>query len=952
MAPHGSGQGLETDVMRRRVRASLLNSEPEAPRRLGRYEVLGSIGRGGMGVVYRARDAELDRTVALKVLRDDRDRDDERLRSEARALAKLSHPNVLTVFEVGVEDEVTFLALEYVDGPDLRRWVQESSPPLEQRIELLVQAADGLAAAHAQGFVHRDVKPGNILVGSDGRARVADFGLVRGSDGPETLSGEPASSGHSASETGRRQPGTLGFMAPEQMLGEPATAKSDQFSFFATLVAVVAERLPFGCDRSSDVLSRMTQAQPQGLEMLPAALVPAVRRGLSKDPAKRFESMAEVAAMLRSFQSRPTRRRRLMVLVGAAVVPSAFAVWQGVRTPERCGDGKERLVQSWSSERRAAVEGAFEASGLPFAESSVQRVTALADAYADTWVETYEDACAATWTRGEQSEQLLDLRMSCLDRGRAALDRVMTTLASGELDALRKGVELVESMPDLSMCSDGETLRRLADGRSPQQSEAIHEARLLFDEGDLAFDLGRLDAAEGFYERARRAVEDLELPAMVSRAESKMAQVRLQQGRFDEASERANEALRWATAGTDGDAAVLAHMQRSRIEMKEPNPDAARFELELATASLQRGDSPRVREAQLALVRGDVAMAVGDADEALRELDRAGDMYQQLLGPNAQAQTPVLTSKGFALAAVGRHDEALPLFLAAADNVARAYGDAHPGQVRALIGAAHVHETRGDTEAALKLRLRAFELLQADPGYEPQQRARVCLMVADAYGRLLDFDEALAWLERADALYDEVFGPEHPDTALVEFSRASFKLDLMEDFAGAARDWRVVLERWEGVETRQRTSAIARLNLAISESRAGQHERAIASATRARTELSAFVQPDGQQMIGYLSSIGDVYRLAGRHDEAKEAYESAIEISDAHGGGGYLIDEARFGLARILAAEGDQARAVELLETARANFVRSGDGKRSVLADLDAWRREHLPVGSPSTARE
>lgn len=950
MVPYGSAEGLETDVMRRRVRdALLLSDEPEAPRRLGRYDVLGSIGRGGMGVVYRARDAELDRIVALKVLRDDRDRDDERLLLEARALAKLSHPNVLTVFEVGVEAEVTFLALEYIDGPNLQRWVQDSSPPLERRIELLVQVADGLAAAHAEGFVHCDVKPSNILVGSDGRARVADFGLARGSEGPSMHPGDaagvgdPRTPGQGGSKTGRGRPGTLGFMAPEQMLDEPATAKSDQFSFFVTLVAVIAERVPFGYDRACDVLSRITGGQPQGLDSLPAALVPAVRRGLRADPAERFGSMAVVAATLRAIQARPTRRRRLMMLVGAALVPTAFAAWQGATAPQRCGDARERLAQSWSTERRAAVQTAFEASGLPFADASGQRVVQIADAYATTWVQTYDDACAATWTRGEQSQQLLDLRMSCLDRGRAALARVTMTLASGELDALRKGVELAESMPELSTCSDAQTLRRLATRRSPRHSEATHEARLLFDEGDLALDLGRFDEAEASYERARHAVEEHELPGVVSRAESKMAQVRLQQGRFEGASQRVDEALRWAAAGSDGDAAALAHLQRSRVDLRKPDPEAARFQLDLAAASLLRGDSPRVREAELALIRSELEMSTGDAVEALRELDLAGELFEQTLGPNVQALTPVLTGKGFALAAAGRQDEALPLFMEAANNVARAYGEAHPGQARALVGAAHVHQTRGDIDEALRLHRRAFELLQADPGYEPQQRARVCLLVADDYGRLANFDEALAWMDRAEALFVEVLGPEHPDTGLVDFSRASFKLDQMQDFGGAARDWRSVLERWEGVETRQRTSAIARLNLAISESRAGQHERAVASATRARTELSTFVQPDGQQMIGYLSSLGDVYRLAGEHGTAKEAYEKALEISSAHGGGGFLIDEARFGLARILAAEGDRARAAELLATARDNFVRDGEGKHGVLVELDAWRREHLP---------
>ncbi|MBK8713216.1 MAG: serine/threonine protein kinase [Deltaproteobacteria bacterium] len=242
---------LELERLRGSVRAGLF-AEPAKPPRLGRYSLLRCIGHGGMGVVYAAHDEELDREVAIKLLRTEIARgDDQRLAQEARALARLSHPNVVAIYDVGVHDQQRFIAMELVAGLDLRRWLA-APRPLREVLRVFAAAGHGLAAAHAVGLVHRDFKPDNVLVGDDGRPRVLDFGLARPPERADTATpGKPPvlptgidPFATTFTSTGMLL-GTPAYMAPEQYLGDPADARSDQFSFAVSLFHAVYGERPF-----------------------------------------------------------------------------------------------------------------------------------------------------------------------------------------------------------------------------------------------------------------------------------------------------------------------------------------------------------------------------------------------------------------------------------------------------------------------------------------------------------------------------------------------------------------------------------------------------------------------------------------------------------------------------------------------------------------------------------
>jgi predicted Zn-dependent peptidase len=312
--------------------------EPDAaaPERIGRYRLLGELGRGGMGVVYRAHDEDLDRPVALKVLGRSLAGEDERLRREARALARLSHPNVVTVHQVGAQDGTVFIAMELVSGRSLRAWLADR-PDWRERLAAFRQAGEGLRAAHAAGLVHRDFKPDNAVVGDDGRVRVLDFGLARPAapgDGPAVASGAPSALTQTGSIVG-----TPAYMAPEQWLGAATDARTDQFAFAAALYEALHGSRPFRGETleelSAAVLAGAVEPVPAG-SPVPDAVRRILLRGLAREPAARFASMAELLAALDAASRPPSRsrrrRQRWLALAGALGFAAAAVVADQLRS--------------------------------------------------------------------------------------------------------------------------------------------------------------------------------------------------------------------------------------------------------------------------------------------------------------------------------------------------------------------------------------------------------------------------------------------------------------------------------------------------------------------------------------------------------------------------------------------------------------------------------------------
>lgn len=312
--------------------------------RLGDYEVLGFVGAGGMGEVYRARDVRLHREVALKVFEEVAASDAiRRFEAEARAASALNHPNIVTIYGVGEAMDTAYIAMELVQGRTVRELISDCAGPMPQAVDIAWQLAEAMAAAHACGIVHRDLKPENVMVSSDGRVKVLDFGIARlqhdwyAEENPDDL----ATPGAAA----KALVGTAGYMSPEQARGRAVGPASDQFSFGVICYEMFTGRHPFSRETRTATLDAIADEPPVPLE-LSGALKPLanlVERCLAKDPADRYESSADLALAFRRGKDdleggrEPrgmTRRKVLWFGAGAAAAAMAGAagwrVWTGV----------------------------------------------------------------------------------------------------------------------------------------------------------------------------------------------------------------------------------------------------------------------------------------------------------------------------------------------------------------------------------------------------------------------------------------------------------------------------------------------------------------------------------------------------------------------------------------------------------------------------------------------
>ncbi|MDQ6707981.1 MAG: serine/threonine-protein kinase, partial [Acidobacteriota bacterium] len=269
--------------------------------RLGPYEILAPLGAGGMGEVYRARDPRLNREVAIKVLPARLANDPQvlaRFESEAKAVAALSHPNILAIHDFGTDRGVSYAVTELLEGETLRSHLGRSALPWRKAVEIGIAIADGLASAHSKGIVHRDLKPENIFLTSDGRVKILDFGLARWT--------APQASGQSDMPTLTQEGvimGTAGYMSPEQIRGTPADARSDIFSLGCVLYEMVAGRRAFSRETSAQTMAAILEAQPTDIattgKQVPAGLERAIAHCLEKNPQRRFHSAHDLGLALR-----------------------------------------------------------------------------------------------------------------------------------------------------------------------------------------------------------------------------------------------------------------------------------------------------------------------------------------------------------------------------------------------------------------------------------------------------------------------------------------------------------------------------------------------------------------------------------------------------------------------------------------------------------------------------
>jgi hypothetical protein len=765
-----------------RARAAALGAAAgELPRgaSIGRYTILALVGRGGMGRVYAAYDPELDRKIALKLLQagagPDPARSQARLLREAKALAKLSHPNVVAVHDAGTFEGRVFVAMQFVDGVTLKQWLAERPRTRPEILDVFTDAARGLAAAHAAGLVHRDFKPTNVMIGKDGSVRVADFGLARSiadeASEPRAIEAGARRAPHDPSLTGTRELlGTPLYMAPEQFLLRPADARTDQFSFCVAVYQALYGAPPFGLVTSSEsaeleslaarVVAGRVEAAPLK-SAVPAWLRRVLLRGLSADPAARWPSMDALVAALGRDPARAGRRAAFaggaLLLVGLSVLTLARGA---ARRASLCEAGPARLGDVWEGPepqqahpRRAAVEKAFLASGAPDARDLWERASRLLDRYRARWLDAYRGACEAAHVRHTEPAALLELRMTCLDERRFALASLVNVLVTADRDGVKNAIGAANALPALDRCADRaqleEPVEAPRDDAARKRVDALRRRAAISKALD---DTGKHDEAA-----AQLQAEIAEARAVGYRP--LLAELLLAFGRcFVFGNFRAEvlpaeeEALWTALAVSRNDLAAEAAVALvGHLGGSLGRPDEGQAWAKIAQPLLDRaGGGHEILRSWLLV--NEAQMATHDErmrPHALELIESAVAIKEKVLPPDHPDLAGSLNNEADILTLLGRRDEALRLNGRAYEMYVRAFGPASAEAATTLSNRGEILIALGRPAEALAALRRALPAWEAQIGPEHPYLAYALTALGRALLALARPAEALPPLERA-----------------------------------------------------------------------------------------------------------------------------------------------------------------------------------------------------------
>lgn len=573
--------------------------------RLGRYVILSPIGFGGMGRIYSAFDPELERKVALKILRRRAAHGSRgarvRLQREAQAIARLTHPNVVTIFDVQLETEPNFLAMELIEGPTLDQWLAEHPRSWRRIVEVFVEAGRGLVAAHRAGIAHRDFKPSNVMLANDGRVKVLDFGLSRAA--PDGGGSESEDLAASPLERRLTDPGvtvgTPAYMAPERFRADDAGPLADQFGFCVALYEALFGKLPF----AGETLAELRQNAEGGhlreapaRFRIPAWLLRLVRRGLEANPAARFPSMEVLLEALEAGLKR--RWLRDLPAWGAAAMavclPLAFTLEteKGPYRPEdlqQLNSVAERLEEVWNEQSRAELRTLF--AGAEDLEDLEEGV----DSYTWSWRSTLDEAFEATYKRGEQSQEDFARQVVCLDSRLQELDAFLS-LAGQQISGTPR--LLIGHLPSPVGCLDRQALSALAPPPEPAEASAVQALRAELAQVRLLLDSGSRDRALAVAEQAERVARHSQYRPIRGEALLHLARAR---GRVEGPSKMIELLLETvAQAHETGDGYLLAYSMTYLIQAHGEKGDstAAHQWARLAEAAIRRLGSPPRLEAQ------------------------------------------------------------------------------------------------------------------------------------------------------------------------------------------------------------------------------------------------------------------------------------------------------------------------------------------------------------------
>lgn len=781
----------------------------------GKLRIIRRLGHGGMGVVWLAHHDQLDRDLAVKLHLAHEHAASDLLLREARALAALADPHVLVVHDIGrVDSDVVYIAMEYVEGGTIRQWCRARVPTWPEIVDLFVQAAWGLAAAHGIGLVHGDVKPDNLLVGRDGRLRVADFGLARG---PAEIT---VSVGHSSGTDRSRGLGTPAYMAPEQRGGQAPTAASDQFALCVSLWELLAGQRPLSVDGRLDELAR--DERLRNLGMMPRQLHQVIVRGLASDPSARYVDISALGHELR--RCLPRGRRSLGTALGIAVALPVLVALAPSLTPAgaECADPQTRTDQLLPAARRDALAKRLathdDASGGLFD----------VDDYARRWGEQAANACREH-DAGRLGDDAFDRRNRCLDRRADELRALLEVLEQPtELELARVSTTLAQTTAPETCADDDMILRVPLYAEDPAVAAAMRRATIrmqLADHDGAEAELAPFHADRDLDSRSRGALLIL------------TATLATRRGEYDDAEADLVEAFeRFHVLGDDPrvvdagaqlvalHAGALERIDVARSWWRRLEAEASRFELDAA------------RQADLAWVHATWLVHAHRPAEAIGEYAHVVALLEEHPGVEVQwGVGAALNGWGRALEQLGRSSEALRMYERTLEHV-----------------------------------------LAAEPGPDSMFVAATLNNLGACAYDLDRYVESETYYRRAIETLLAVRGPTHPDAAtyLSNLSNTLIELDRLPDALASLQQAHTILRASLGDHV---AVAFVEHNLARVLRRMGRLDEARTHAHEA-VDLERRLLGDGPELAGALDGLARVEQARGDDVAAAHALDEAIAI--------------------------------------------------------------------------
>ncbi len=982
----------------------------EAGATLGRYVVLEMLGQGGMGVVYGAYDPELDRKVALKLLRADVGGSEpstqgrHRLLREAQALARLSHPNVITVHDVGTVDDQVFVAMEFIDGQSLGDWSLGEKRSLKQILPVFIAAGRGLAAAHKAELVHRDFKPENVLIDKEQRVRVLDFGLARPTSSTgethrdQSLRSDSSALSVSVTKTGSVV-GTPAYMAPEQFLGLTADARSDQFSFCVALYEALYGTRPFAGDNLADLAKAVIRGRvreaPAGSQVSPS-LRKLVLRGLQVSADERFPSMD---ALLEELSRDPARtKKRVGLAVGLALF-GALGVY-GAKSlvaaqDELCRHADDKLVGVWDDETRSQIRAAFITSGRPYAGDTFSRVASALDQRTQNWVGMYTETCEATHVRGEQSEALLDLRMQCLDghmRDLGATTRLFASAADGEI--VDTAIQGVVQLASLDRCADVQALQaEVPPPEDPALRTKVDALRMELDSVNALNRAGKyragLETIHPIFETSA-ALGYLPLQADLL---STRASLESSLGDAEAAEMTLRELLETA-------ASVQSHRQvaeswiglLSVVGHKQARHDEVISWIPFARAAVTQAGNEAMQRSRFLRNAGMLLNAAGKYDEAKPPLEEALLLRTKHKGETHISVAAVLGSLASLARSEGDYKKAKEYAERALKITEGALGLDHPEVATSLNNLAILEHRLGESRLARAYHERALGIREAALGPEhrlvaaslnnlgnisfgegnyeaAEQEYRRSLKIREKVlgpdhplvasptnnlGSVLQAlgrnDEAIAMYKKAYAIREKSLGAEHPRTAS-PLQNLGFAYEAKKDYANARAYFQQAMEVYEkalGPEHARIGALLTNLgSVSLAERNYSDAKQLFEKALRiAESSLG----PDHAEVGDALNALGETYLEMGQVAKARPMLERALRIRTQDVGSGTYLAQTRFALARAKwSIPLERTDALKMARLAAEAYQETGEGAASQLAEVESWLAKHQPQTKKSS---